>query len=379
VKIAPVYSYSGVYVKDASRAVPVLTGLMSADGRLAEQVKEKYRKLREEHEATRKDRRLISLKAARNNAFRTNGPAPAPLMKGVINSGPVPLLELVDYIDWTFFFFAWKVNGRYPEIFNDPVKGPEAKKLYADAVAMITRIINEDLMVAEALSGIFPAERVGDDVKVFPAGRAADGVNSIPAEGVDPVWLRFLRNQEEKETGHPNLCLADFVAEKDDHAGVFVVTVKIKDNVPVDITGDDYNNIMFRILADRFAEAVAEWLHREIRVRHWGYAAGEELTAEEMFKVKYQGIRPAPGYPACPDHTGKQVIFDLLKAPETIGVTLTESYAMNPPASVCGYIFAARGSSYFNVGRLDKDQVEDYAARLGITVAEVSKWLAPNL
>ncbi len=379
VKIAPVYSYSGVYVKDASRAVPVLTGLMSSDGKLAEQVKEKYRKLREEHEATKKDRRLISLTAARNNAFRTNGPAPAPLMTGVINSGPVPLLELVDYIDWTFFFFAWKVNGRYPEIFNDPVKGPEAKKLYNDAVAMITRIVNEELMVAEALSGIFPAERVGDDVKVFPAGRAADGVNSLPAGGVDPVWLRFLRNQEEKETGHPNLCLSDFVAEKDDHAGVFVVTVKIKDNVPVDITGDDYNNIMFRILADRFAEAVAEWLHHEIRVRHWGYAAGEKLTAEEMFKVKYQGIRPAPGYPACPDHTGKQVIFDLLKAPETIGVTLTESYAMNPPASVCGYIFAARGSSYFNVGRIDRDQVEDYAARLGITIEEASKWLAPNL
>lgn len=367
VKIAPVYSYSGVYVKDASRAVPVLTGLMSSDGKLAEQVKEKYQKLREEHEATKKDRRLISLKAARNNAFRTDGPAPAPLFTGVINSGPVPLLELVDYIDWTFFFFAWKVNGKYPEIFNDPVKGPEAKKLYNDAVAMITRIVSEELMVAEALSGIFPAEKVGDDVRVFPA------------EGVDPVWLRFLRNQEEKETGHPNLCLADFVAEKDDHAGVFVVTAKINDNVPVDITGDDYNNIMFRILADRFAEAVAEWLHHEIRVRNWGYAAGEKLTAEEMFKVKYQGIRPAPGYPACPDHTGKQVIFDLLKAPETIGVTLTESYAMNPPASVCGYIFAAGGSSYFNVGRIDKDQVEDYAARLGITVAEASKWLAPNL
>ncbi|MBE0666803.1 MAG: cobalamin B12-binding domain-containing protein, partial [Bacteroidales bacterium] len=217
VKIAPVYSYSGVYVRDASRAVPVLTGLMSPDGMLAGQMKEKYQKLREEHEATKRERRLISLQAARNNAFTTVMPAPAPAVTGVINAGPVPLLELVDFIDWTFFFFAWKVNGRYPEIFNDPVKGVEAKKLYNDAVDMITRIVNEELMVAEALSGIFPAEKAGDDVKVFPA------------EGADPVWFRFLRNQEEKETGHPNLCLSDFVAEKDDHAGVFVVTVKIKE------------------------------------------------------------------------------------------------------------------------------------------------------
>ncbi|MBE0666503.1 MAG: methionine synthase, partial [Bacteroidales bacterium] len=243
----------------------------------------------------------------------------------------------------------------------------EAKKLYNDAVDMITRIVNEELMVAEALSGIFPAEKAGDDVKVFPA------------EGADPVWLRFLRNQEEKETGHPNLCLSDFVAEKDDHAGVFVVTVKIKEEIPLDISGDDYNNIMLRILADRLAEAAAEWLHREIRVEQWGYAADERLTAEEMFKVKYKGIRPAPGYPACPDHTGKQVIFDLLKAPETIGITLTESFAMNPPASVCGYIFVGKNSSYFNVGRIDREQLEDYAKRQGMTIGEATKWLAPNL
>jgi 5-methyltetrahydrofolate--homocysteine methyltransferase len=367
VKIAPVYSYSGVYVKDASRAVPVLTGLMAPDGMLAGKMKEKYRRLREEHEATKRERRLISLQAARNNAFTTVTPAPAPAMTGVINAGPVPLLELVDFIDWTFFFFAWKVNGRYPEIFNDPVKGVEAKKLYNDAVEMITRIVNEELLVAEALSGIFPAEKAGDDVKVFPA------------EGADPVWFRFLRNQEEKETGHHNLCLSDFVAEKDDHAGVFVVTVKVTEEIPPDISGDDYNNIMLRILADRFAEAAAEWLHREIRVEQWGYSADERLTAEELFKVKYQGIRPAPGYPACPDHTGKQVIFDLLRAPETIGVTLTESFAMNPPASVCGYIFAGKGSSYFNVGKIDREQLEDYAKRQGITVGEAAKWLSPNL
>ncbi|MEZ4996671.1 MAG: vitamin B12 dependent-methionine synthase activation domain-containing protein [Bacteroidales bacterium] len=284
---------------------------------------------------------------------------------------PVSLRTLAEYIDWTFFFFAWKINGRYPEIFSDPVKGAEAKKLYDDALAMIERIISEELMVAEALSGILPAERHGDDVRLIT------GTDTGTSTG--EAWLRFLRNQEEKEAGHHNLCLSDFVAEKDDHAGLFVVTVKTVDPLPADIAGDDYSTIMLRILADRFAEATAEWLHHEIRVKHWGYAADEKLTMTEILKVKYQGIRPAPGYPACPDHTGKKDIFDLLKAPETIGVTLTESFVMVPVSSVCGYIFASPGSSYFNVGTIGRDQLEDYAARCGITVEEAARWLAPNL
>ncbi|MCA1741523.1 MAG: B12-binding domain-containing protein, partial [Bacteroidales bacterium] len=285
VRIAPVYSFNAVYVKDASRAVPVMSGLTAVNGTLSVTLKEKYEKLRREHEASRKVKRLVALETARRNGFRSDQPSPEPVMPGVINSGPVSLRALVDYIDWTFFFFAWKINGKYPDIFNDPVKGIEARKLYDDALAMIERIITEDLM----------------------------------------------------------------------------------------------HTIMFRIVADRFAEAAAEWLHREIRVRHWGYAPGEALTAAEMFKVKYQGIRPAPGYPACPDHTGKQVIFDLLRVPETIGVTLTESFVMVPVSSVCGYIFASPGSSYFNVGTIGRDQLEDYAARCGMTVEEAAKWLAPNL
>jgi 5-methyltetrahydrofolate--homocysteine methyltransferase len=367
VRIAPVYSFSAVYVKDASRAVPVMSGLMAAGGSLALSLKDKYEKLRKEHEASRKVKKMVALEAARRNGFRTDAPSPAPLMPGVINSGPVSLRELVDYIDWTFFFFAWKINGKYPDIFNDPVKGTEARKLYDDALAMIERIIAEELIVAEALSGIFPAERHGDDVKL------------VPGNGSEEAWFRFLRNQEEKEPGHRNLCLSDFVAEKGDHAGAFVVTVRPVAQLPEGIAGDDYHTIMFRILADRFAEAAAEWLHREIRVKHWGYAPGESLTAAELFKVKYQGIRPAPGYPACPDHTGKQVIFDLLRATETIGVTLTESFVMVPVSSVCGYIFASSGSSYFNVGTIGRDQLEDYAARCGITVEEAARWLAPNL
>ncbi len=367
VRIAPVYSYNAVYVKDASRAVPVMSGLAARDGALGLSLKDKYEKLRKEHEASRKAKKMVTLEAARRNAFITGEPSPVPVRPGVINSGPVSIRELVDYIDWTFFFFAWKINGKYPDIFNDPVKGTEAKKLYDDALIMIERIIGEELMVAEALSGIFPAERHGDDVKLFPGN------------GGEEAWFRFLRNQEEKEPGHRNLCLSDFVAEKGDHAGAFVVTVRPVEKLPDGIAGDDYHTIMFRILADRFAEAAAEWLHREMRVSHWGYAPGENLSAADLFKVKYRGIRPAPGYPACPDHTGKQVIFDLLKAPETIGVTLTESFVMVPVSSVCGYIFASPGSSYFNVGTIGRDQLEDYASRCGITVEEAAKWLAPNL
>ena len=372
VRIAPVYSYSAVHVKDASRAVPVMSGL-AAGGSLDVSLKEKYEKLRRNHEASRKAKKLISLDEARENGLRTVRPMAAPARPGVINPGLVSLRTLAEYIDWTFFFFAWKVNGKYPDIFSDPVKGAEARKLYDDARAMIERIINEDLMAAEALSGIFPAERHGDDVRLITEEAGGNG------NGTGEVWLRFLRNQEEKEAGQHNLCLADFVAEKDDHAGLFVVTVKTVEKLPADIAGDDYQTIMVRILADRFAEAAAEWLHREIRMKHWGYAAGEALTAAEMFKVKYQGIRPAPGYPACPDHTGKQVIFDLLRAPESIGVTLTESYVMVPVSSVCGYIFASPESAYFNVGTIGRDQLEDYASRCGITVEEAARWLAPNL
>ena len=383
VRIAPVYSYNAVYVKDASRAVPLMSGLVAPDGALASSVKEKYEKLRRDHEASRREKRIITLAAARANSLKTLQPMPAPVRPGVINSGPVSLRTLADYIDWTFFFFAWKINGKYPDIFSDPVKGAEAKKLYDDALAMIERIISGDLLVAEALSGIFPAERHGDDVRLITGTDSGSAGSPGGSHGSNPptgeTWLRFLRNQEEKEAGHHNLCLADFVAEKDDHAGLFVVTVKTIDPLPADIAGDDYHIIMLRILADRFAEAAAEWLHREIRVKHWGYAADETLTMAEMLKVKYQGIRPAPGYPACPDHTGKREIFELLKATGTIGVSLTESYVMVPVSSVCGYIFASPGSSYFNVGTIGRDQLEDYAARSGITVEEAARWLAPNL
>lgn len=367
VKISPVYSYPGIHVRDASRAVPVIAGLISGDEKLVNSVKDKYTRLRQEHEASKVIRKIVPLSGARKNRFETMNAAPAPLFKGVKNPGPVTTAQLTDYIDWTFFFFAWKINGKYPAIFADPVKGTEAKKLYNDALALIERINKERLITIETVFGIFEASEEGDDVKV------------TPAEGGKPVYFRFLRNQEEKGAGIKNLCLADYIATKDDHIGAFVVTAKVSDKIPQDISGDDYLNIMLRILSDRFAEAAAEWIHREIRVKYWAFASDEDLSMEEMFKTKYKGIRPAPGYPACPDHTGKEAIFELLDAQKRIGVSLTESFAMNPPSSVCGYVFANVDSSYFSVEKIGEDQLNDYALRTGITLEDARKWLAPNL
>ena len=367
VKIAPAYSAPVVHVKDASKAVPVITGLLSGDNRMAEKVRSRYATIRSEHEASRSERVLLSIETARKNRILTANPSPKPLFTGVSKLSGISIAELTRVIDWTFFFFAWKINGRFPEIFKDPVKGPEAKKLYDDALLLIDRINRENLINAEAVYGIFRAERDGDDVIVYPEGDKK------------PVSFNFLRNQEIKEAGQHNLCLSDFVADRDDHVGAFVVTAKLAGELPRDIAEDDYNSIMLRILSDRFAEAAAEWIHREIRVKLWGYAPDEHLSADELFRNSYSGIRPAPGYPACPDHRGKKVIFDLLDATAATGVSLTESYAMYPPSSVCAYVFAAEESSYFNVGKIGGDQVADYARRTGTTEEEARRWLAPNL
>lgn len=367
VKIAPVYSFNCVHVKDASRAVPVMAGLKAPDGTMAITVKEKYEKLKSDHERSRKSKQLISLEEARNNGLFLKVPSPAPLVSGVVNPGIFDTEEIASMIDWTFFFFAWKISGRYPEVLGDPVKGPEAAKLYNDALRMINRIIKENLITVRGLSGIWPAVKRGDDIELFPDGESSS------------VWFRFLRNQEKKEAGKHNLCLSDFVTDHNDYAGAFVVTAALTDRLPEDISGDDYNRIMIHILADRFAEAAAEWLHHRVRTVYWGYAPGEDFSPEELFRGQYRGIRPAPGYPACPDHTGKQVIFDLLDAGNRIGVSLTSSYAMVPVSSVCGYLFASSESSYFNVGTIAPDQLNDYARREGITVEEAARWLAPNL
>ena len=283
-----------------------------------------------------------------------------------------PLKEIRKYIDWSFFFHAWRMSGKYPAIFEDPVKGTEARKLYDDANKLLDRIIEEKMLVANAVFGFYPACSRGDDIELYLDD--------------DVYILNFLRNQEKKEEGVPNLCLADFVAPKEsgitDYVGMFAVTAGTgieKWIARFEKAGDDYSSIMLKVVSDRLAEALAELLHERVRREFWGYAASENLSIPEMIREHYQGIRPAPGYPACPEHSEKEKIFDLLGAEREAGMKLTENYAMYPAASVSGYYFMHPFARYFNLGRLRKDQVEDYAARKNIPLARAEKLLSPNL
>lgn len=377
VKIAPVYKGVVVHVRDASRSTSVLRSVSrrGADSSFVDGIREKYVAMRDEFARKERERELISLEEARRNAWKSDWSGPmitTPAKMGVLNYDDFEIDEVKEYIDWTYFFFAWKLNGKYPQLFDDPVKGEEARKLFTEAKEFLDLIKSEKLVRCRAVSGIFEAVSDGDDVVVEN--------NHIRKTG--QMRLVFLRNQEKKKEGH-NLCLADFVAPREsgltDYAGAFVVTAEVDEKRLKEVARDDFAVIMIRILADRLAEALAELVHMKVRRETWGYAADEELTVEEMLKIKYRGIRPAPGYPACPDHTGKRDIFDLLGAEKATGVVLTGSYAMNPVSSVCGYIFAAEEAKYFNVGKIGTDQLEDYARRRGITIEEAAVWLAPSL
>ena len=286
-----------------------------------------------------------------------------------------PLAELVPFIDWTPFFHTWELRGRYPSIFDDATVGAKAKELYDDARRLLDEILQKNWLKAKAVYGFFPAASIGDDIELYADGSRA----TIMAT------LHSLRQQGEKPQGQPNLALADYVAPKDsgrgDFIGAFAVTAGIGlDELckRFDRDHDDYNSIMAKALADRLAEAFAEWLHRKVR-EEWGYGKGEQLSNEELIREKYRGIRPAPGYPACPDHTEKRVLFDLLHAEQEAGITLTESFAMLPAAAVSGLYFAHPEAAYFAVGKIGKDQVEDYARRKGLDLHTVERWLAPNL
>jgi 5-methyltetrahydrofolate--homocysteine methyltransferase len=377
VKVAPAYSNAVIHVKDASKAAGVISSLLQKDNSsYVSSVKAKYKKLRDDHNSLQTDKHLLSLNEARKNKYITDWQSFKvfePENPGLHIIDKIDLNELKNYIDWTYFFFAWKISGKYPAIFSDPVKGVEAKKLFDDAQIYLKRIIDEKLLTAKAVFGLFPAWADKDDVKVY-SDKSRKKVKSI---------FRFLRNQEPKEKGVPNISLSDYIAPEstglNDWIGAFVVTADI-DKVAFDkYKDDDYALIMIRILSDRLAEAAAEWLHEKVRKEYWGYAKDENLSVEDVLKLKYKGIRPAPGYPACPDHTEKQVIFDLLDVEKAIGAALTENYAMMPPASVSGYIFSHPGSTYFNLGKLASDQLKDYAKRKNFTNAEAEKWLAPNL
>ena len=377
VKIAPHYEHGVVYVTDASRAVGVSQQLISNEtrpGYLTERYTE-YAELAEKR-AQRGGVRKTSLAEARSNALQTDwavAPPSPPAWTGV-KTLEVPLTELVDTIDWGPFFRTWELKGAFPAVLDDPLQGEQARSLFADAKALLDQILTERSLTARARVGIFPANRQGDDILVY-----ADEGRSAVAER-----LHTLRQQNRKSSGRPNLALADFVAPEGtpDWIGGFAVTAGIG---AADLAAryeadhDDYNAILVKALADRLAESFAEWLHQKLRVELWGYAPDEALSNEDLIAVSYRGIRPAPGYPACPDHTEKLTLWRLLDVESQIGVSLTESMAMMPAASVSGLYFAHPDAHYFGVGKLGRDQLEDYAARKGWTVAEAERWLGPNL
>lgn len=378
VKIAPEYENGMVHVKDASRAVGVVRSLISEDRQqYIDRINEEYTSMREEHNRRRGDSEYVTLAEARKNCIKTDWaslPIDAPKQLGTFVLGDYPLEELARYIDWTFFFFSWDINGKYPKIFNDPVKGEEAKKLHADALVLLQRIVDEKLFTAKGVYALLPANSVDEDVAVYGTS------------GEEVARYRFLRNQERRgEDKKPNFSLADYIAPKSsgrtDYIGTFAVTVHGADELVKEFEAmhDDYSAIMAKVLADRLAEAFAERLHERVRKEFWGYSPVEELPLEELLHEEYRGTRPAAGYPSCPEHSEKRVIFDLLQAEKHIGAKLTENYAMWPGASVSGWYFAHPESTYFNLGRITKEQVELYATRKGISLSEAERLLRPNL
>jgi 5-methyltetrahydrofolate--homocysteine methyltransferase len=381
VKIAPNYEGAVVHVLDASRAVGVAGSLLS-DGlreKFEADVKADYEAVRVNRAGRRDAERLLPLEQARRNPVAIDWTAyapPAPTFTGTRVFDDWPLEDLVPRVDWTPFFQTWELAGHYPAILRDPVVGEAARGLYADARAMLDRIVAGRLLRARAVVGLWPANAVGDDVVLW-----ADDARTRPLETV-----HFLRQQLAKGDGRPNYCLADFVAPRTsgvpDFFGGFVVTTGVGLDALVaefEAANDPYSSILAKALADRLAEAFAERLHERVRTELWGYSAGEALENAALIREEYRGIRPAPGYPACPDHTEKGPLFRLLGATEAIGVRLTESFAMTPTAAVSGYYIGHPQSRYFGVGKLGRDQVDDYATRRGIPVAEALRWLAPNL
>ena len=380
IKIAPAYPHPVVHVLDASRAVGVVSNLLSAEhkpGYVRENAIEQERQ-REEYAARQEQRVMITLEKARANGVEITWKAediPTPSFTGVRVLEDLPLGELVPYIDWSPFFHTWELHGRYPSILEDPIVGETASKLFEEAQALLQSIVQEKLLKASAVYGLFPANRVGDDVELYTdASRTT--VRSK---------FYFLRQQMEKGAGQTNYSLADYIAPNEtglpDHLGGFAVTAG--HGLPELVAhfkaeNDDYNALLAEALADRLAEACAEYLHHRVR-REWGYGQEEKLTHQEIIRERYQGIRPAPGYPACPDHTEKRPLFDLLHAEQNAGIELTESFAMYPGSSVSGFYFSHPQSRYFPVGKLDRDQIRDYAKRKGISLEEAEKWLSPNL
>jgi 5-methyltetrahydrofolate--homocysteine methyltransferase len=378
VKVAPHYSHPVVHVNDASKSIPVVSSLISQDlkANFVEDVKKDYERVREQNKNAQAQNKFISLAEARANKFKIDWNTTnivKPNQPGVTVIDNIDLKTLVDYIDWTPFFISWEMKGSYPKILEDKERGAEARKLFADAQSMLTKIINEKWLEAKAVLGLFSANQVNDDdIQVYnEAGKELAKFHSI-------------RMNTKKPAGQYNVALADFInsKEKSDYIGAFACSTGfgIDEHVArFEKAHDDYSAIMLKALADRLAEALAEYLHQKVRKDLWGYAKNEKLSNDELINESYDGIRPAPGYPAQPDHLEKLTIWKLLDVEKNTGITLTESLAMVPTAAVSGLYFAHTQSHYFGIGKITKEQVEDYAQRKGETFDKTEKWLGPVL
>ncbi|HEV2623962.1 MAG TPA: methionine synthase, partial [Xanthobacteraceae bacterium] len=383
VKIHPNYRRGqAIYVNDASRAVGVVSALMARDSRAryTGEVRSEYVRIAAAHARGEENKQRLPLVAARANALKLDWSGaytpPAPQLIGTRVIADIALAELVDYIDWSPFFATWELTGKYPAILDDPKLGEAARSLFADAQAMLAQMIDEDWFASRAVIGLWPANSDGDDILIF-----ADETRNKPI-----ATLHTLRQQLARREGRANVALADFIAPRAsglrDYVGAFAVTAGLGEDAVVERfkhANDDYSAIMAKALADRLAEALAECMHRRVRREFWAYDPGETLSSDELIAERYRGIRPAPGYPAQPDHTEKQTLFGLLGGESAIGVKLTESFAMWPGASVCGLYFSHPESYYFGVGKIERDQVEDYARRKDHTLADTERWLAPIL
>ncbi len=381
VKIDPVYNGPVVHVLDASRSVNVVSSLLS-DAQKTEFVRKKkadYEEIRVEHAHKKQKIKYSTLEEARANKFEIDwkkSPPLKPAMTGLKIFKDYDLETISRNIDWTPFFLTWELKGKYPDILQHPDMGKAARNLFDDAQKLLKRILSEKLLRAQAVIGIFPANAVGDDVEIYTDESRKKVLTTF----------RMLRQQSQKGPGQPNLCLSDFIAPKEtglpDYLGLFSSTAGLGIDEPVrafEKAGDDYSAILMKALADRMAEAFAEHLHQRVRKEFWGYAPEENLPNEDLIRQKYTGIRPAPGYPACPDHSEKPLLFKILESEKNAGVSLTENFAMLPASAVSGYYLAHPESAYFAVGKIEKDQAEDYARRKGVSLAQVEKWLAPNL
>jgi len=381
IKIAPHYTGLAVHVNDASKAVPVASALLGKNKlNFKNTVLNEYQKLRDDFSKRKVEKRLISLDSARANKFKINWRTTKIVKPNKLGIEVLPIEDLSilkDYIDWTQFFRSWNIYGKYPDIFNQEVNGKEAKELFRDANLILEKIIKENLLEAKGVFGLFPANAVNyDDIEVYKN----DYSNSVLEK------LITLRQQSKKPKGAPNIALSDFIAPKElnikDYIGVFCVSAGFgcdELSKKYEAENDDYSSIMVKAIADRLVEAFAEYLHKMIRIKYWGYDEKEKSTNEDLIKENYSGIRPAPGYPACPDHLEKKTIWKILNVENNIGVKLTESMAMWPAASVSGYYFANKEAKYFGLGKIKEDQVQNYSLRRKINIDAANKWLRPNI